>query len=137
MKKHLRYAAAIAVLAIVAAACGGGRTGDTTGPTDAQMEATPGGTLKLALGSDVSATFDPQKEYYSVSWEFLRCCLTRTLMSYNGKPTAEGGTDLFPDLATAAPEISEDGLTWTFTLKDGIMFGPPISREIVARVRGE
>ena len=132
MKKHLRYAAAIAVLAIVAAACGGGGTGDTTGPTDAQMEATPGGTLKLALGSDVSATFDPQKEYYSVSWEFLRCCLTRTLMSYNGKPTAEGGTDLFPDLATAAPEISEDGLTWTFTLKDGIMFGPPISREIVA-----
>jgi peptide/nickel transport system substrate-binding protein len=132
MKRYLRYVAAVGVLAIVAAACGGGGAGDTTGP-DTGEEPVPGGTLKLALSSDVFATFDPQKEYYSVSWEFLRCCLTRTLMSYNGKPTEEGGTELLPDLAAGEPEISEDGLTWTFTLKDGIMFGPPLSREIVAQ----
>jgi peptide/nickel transport system substrate-binding protein len=133
MKRYLRYVAAIGVLAIAAAACGGGGTGDTTGPTDTGEGAVRGGTLKGALSSDVFATFDPQKEYYSVSWAFLRCCLTRTLMSYNGKPTEEGGTELLPDLAAGEPEVSEDGLTWTFTLKDGIKFGPPLSREIIAQ----
>ena len=37
-----------------------------------------------------------------------------------------------PDLAADQPTISEDGLTYTFTLKDGIMFGDPINREITA-----
>ena len=31
------------------------------------------------------------------------------------------------------PEVSEDGLTYTVTLKDGIMFGPPLSREITSQ----
>ena len=38
-----------------------------------------------------------------------------------------------PDLAADLPEVSEDGLTYTFTLKDGIMFGPPVSREITSK----
>ncbi len=37
-----------------------------------------------------------------------------------------------PDLAADPPEVSEDGLTYTFTLKDGIMFGPPLSRAITS-----
>ena len=28
--------------------------------------------------------------------------------------------------------MSEDGLTYTFTLKDGVMFGPPVNREITS-----
>ncbi len=131
MKKYLRYVAAVGVLAIAAAACGGG-TGGPTAPTGPQEDIVAGGTLKLALASDVTAVFDPQKEYYSVSWEFLRCCFIRTLQSYNARPTAEDGTVLFPDLAADDPLVSEDGLTWTYTLKSGIMFGDPINREIVA-----
>ena len=34
-----------------------------------------------------------------------------------------GTTDLVPDLATDMGTISRDGLTYTFTLKDGIKFG--------------
>ena len=76
---------------------------------------------------DVSAAFDPQKEYYSVTWSWYRCCLLRTLLSYTGRTTAEGGADLQPDIASALPEISSDGLTYTFTLKSGVNYGDPFT----------
>ena len=81
----------------------------------------------MAMLGDVSAAFDPQKEYYSVTWEYLRCCLLRTLMSYKGVPTADGGTQLFPDLAAAAPTVSDDQLTWTYQLKPGVHYGDPFT----------
>jgi peptide/nickel transport system substrate-binding protein len=55
-----------------------------------------------------------------------QCCLLRTLMSYNGTPTSEGGAILRPDLATTFPEVSSDGLTWTFHLKGGLSYAPPL-----------
>lgn len=58
----------ILALALVAAACGGGadESAQPSGPS--ATGATPvGGTLKLALQSDVQEAFDPQKEYYGVA----------------------------------------------------------------------
>ncbi len=45
-----------------------------------------------------------------------------------------GTTDLEPDLATDMGTISSDGLTYTFTLKDGIKFGDgsPLTATIYA-----
>jgi len=131
VRRYLRVLALVAILGLVAAACGGddagpGQTGPgVTGETGPTGEIQPGGTLELALLGDVSAAFDPQKEYYSVTWGMYRCCLLRTLLSYTGKPTEEGGSELQPDIATALPEISSDGLTYTFTLKSGIRYAPP------------
>jgi len=117
----------ILALALTAAACGGGTDEPAQGSGPSATGGTPvGGTLKLALQSDVQEAFDPQKEYYGVAWAFDRCCLLRTLLSYNGKTTAEGGADVQPDLASALPEQSADGLTWTFTLKPGIKYAPPL-----------
>jgi peptide/nickel transport system substrate-binding protein len=116
---------------VVAAACAGADEEPTD--TQAQAEIQRGGTLQLALESDVSAGFDPQKEYYAVTWEYYRCCLLRTLLSYNGKPGEERGNDVFPDLAKELPTVSQDSLTWTFELKEGINYAPPFEdREIVA-----
>ena len=117
--------AVVTVLGIVAAACGGDDTGE--GPTDepTQPENLAGGTLTMAMLADVTAAFDPQKEYYSVTWEYYRCCLLRNLMSYEGVPTDEGGADIHPDLAAGEPEQSSDGLTWTYTIKPGIHYAPP------------
>jgi peptide/nickel transport system substrate-binding protein len=76
---------------------------------------------------------DPQLEYYGIAWELFRCCLLRTLLSYNGKPTGEGGAEPRPDLAAALPSVSSDGLTWTFRLKHGLHYAPPYEdTEIVA-----
>ncbi len=124
--------AVVAVLGLVAAACGGsngGGTGNTgaTGGTGATGANLSGGTLHMAMLGDVSAAFDPQKEYYSVTWEYLRCCLLRTLMSYKGVPTDQGGTQVFPDIAAADPTISSDQLTWTFQLKPNVHYGDPFT----------
>jgi peptide/nickel transport system substrate-binding protein len=125
----LRLVGVVAVMGMVAAACssdneGGGATGATGGATGSDLS---GGTLRMALVSDVDAAFDPNKSYYNVTWEYYRCCLTRNLMSYKGVPTEEGGSEIFPDLAAAEPTVSDDELTWTFTLKDGIFYGDPFT----------
>ena len=126
MKRMLRMIALVAVLGLVAAACGDdGDTGDDTTNSEAPSGDLSGGTLRMAQLADVVSAFDPQKEYYSVTWEYYRCCLLRTLMSYEGVPTDQGGAEIHPDLAAAEPTVSEDGLTWTFTIKPGINYAPP------------
>ena len=42
------------------------------------------------------------------------------------------GNEVIPDLAAEDPEISEDGLTYTFTIRDGVKFGPPLSRQVTS-----
>ena len=57
---------------------------------------------------------------------------TRRLTQY--RTEADGTSVLVPDLATDLGQVSEDGLTWTFTLKDGLKYedGSPITAEDVA-----
>jgi ABC-type transport system substrate-binding protein len=124
VRRYTKLLALAAVVGLVATACAGGEEEAPKEQPEGQ-EIPMGGTLRLALLGDVSHAFDPQKEYYNIGWSYMRCCLLRTLLSYNGKPTEERGTELFPDLAADMPEISEDGLTWTFTLKDGLFYAPP------------
>jgi peptide/nickel transport system substrate-binding protein len=125
LKRVLRLIAVVTVLGIVAAACGDGGTGDEPTDEPSVTEDLSGGTLTMAMLADVTAAFDPQKEYYSVTWEYYRCCLLRNLMSYEGVPTDEGGAEIHPDLAAGEPEQSSDGLTWTYTIKPGIHYAPP------------
>ena len=126
MKRVLRVFAVVTVLGLVAAACGDDGGPEGPSPTDGQPAAElKGGTLNMAMLADVSAAFDPQKEYYSVTWEYYRCCLLRNLMSYEGVPTDEGGAEIFPDLASGEPTVSDDGLTTTFQIKPGLMYAPP------------
>jgi peptide/nickel transport system substrate-binding protein len=132
MKKAARLVAVVGILATIAVACGGDDGGEgPTGPTagsgaTGETGAIPtGGTVQLGLVGDVGAAFDPQKEYYNVSFEYFRCCLLRTLFSTNGMPVDQGGSELRRDLAAGDPILSEDGLTWTFTLKSGVYYSPP------------
>jgi peptide/nickel transport system substrate-binding protein len=124
LKRAIRVIAVVAVLGMVAAACGN-KTEPPPGQTPGNTAELEGGTLHMAMLADVTAAFDPQKEYYSVTWEYYRCCLLRNLMSYQGVPTDEGGADIHPDLAAGEPEQSSDGLTWTYKIKPGLMYAPP------------
>jgi peptide/nickel transport system substrate-binding protein len=83
------------------------------------------------LGAIFSARLDPSLEYTAAGWGFLSQMLTRTLLSYR-HVAGPAGTVPVPDLATDAGTVSADGLTYTFTLKDGIRFGPPVSRPITS-----
>jgi peptide/nickel transport system substrate-binding protein len=130
MRLTKRLIAVVAVLGIVAAACGDDSGGGGAAPSGAAgTEPQKGGTLELALEADVSNAYDPQKEYAALSFEFFRCCLLRTLVQFPGVEAENGGNDLQPDLATALPEVSADGLTYTFKIKPGLNYAPPFEDE--------
>jgi peptide/nickel transport system substrate-binding protein len=124
-------------LALVGAGCGGDDGGDSgqgeTQGGEAPSEVTKGGTYRVATTAfNLTGGFDPTGEYLGTSWALYTNLLVRTLVSYKHTAGAEGN-ELFPDLAAEMPEVSEDGLTYTVKLKDGIMFGPPLSREITSQ----
>ena len=121
---RLRFVTIVSLAVLIAAACSGQGNDDPT-PTAGTSAPATGGTLDVAMLSDFQAALDPAKEYEAVAAELFRCCLLRTLVAFEGVPGAEGGSELQPDLATELPTVSEDGLTWTFTIKDGIAYGPP------------
>jgi peptide/nickel transport system substrate-binding protein len=82
--------------------------------------------LRLGVPDDGASGIDLDPATYgSQLWELSRCCLSRTLYSFNGRPAEEGGAEVRPDLAQGMPEVSSDGLTWTFRLKEGLRYAPP------------
>ena len=139
-------------LALVAAACGDDEVEESTTtardhhhrrrdhhhrrgrppPTTTTAPAATGGTYRMETdGIAYTSGGDPSGEYLGISFGIFSNLLGRTLLTYYHTGGANGNT-LVPDLAADFPEISADGLTYTFTLKDGIMFGPPLSREITS-----
>jgi peptide/nickel transport system substrate-binding protein len=123
------------VVAMVAVACGGddddGGAGQT-GPDGATGEVQSGGTYRMETdGIAYTSGGDPTGEYLGLSFGIFTNLLQRTLLTYP-HTGGESGNTLVPDLAEDFPEESGDGLTYTFHLKDGIMFGPPLSREITS-----
>jgi peptide/nickel transport system substrate-binding protein len=89
----------------------------TEAPTTAPTKAAVGADTIIIGTTDTTASLDPADAYSIIDWESITN-ISQGLVSY--KP---GTTDIQPDLATAMPDISADGLTYTFKLKDGIKFG--------------
>jgi peptide/nickel transport system substrate-binding protein len=121
------------VVAMVGVACGGDDGGPgETGPDGQTGEVQTGGTYRIETdGIAYTSGGDPTGEYLGLSFGIFTNLLQRTLLSYY-HTSGELGNSLAPDLAEDFPEVSGDGLTYTFRLKDGIMFGPPLSREITS-----
>ncbi|MET9620491.1 MULTISPECIES: ABC transporter substrate-binding protein [unclassified Streptomyces] len=123
---------------VVTTACGGGNgDGGSKGKAGApgfnagvnkvaNASDKKGGTLKF-IGSQEADSWDPQRGYYGFVWDFARY-YTRQLVTFKAEPGA-ASTELVPDLATDAGKVSADGLTYTFTLKDGVTWedGKPIT----------
>ncbi|PWB49477.1 MAG: peptide ABC transporter substrate-binding protein [Anaerolineales bacterium] len=78
--------------------------------------------------TDKLASLDPADAYAIMDWESIKN-ISEGLLRW--KP---GTLDLEPALATDMGTISEDGLTYTFTLKDGIKFadGTPLDATMYA-----
>ena len=126
MRSALKMIALVAAIGLVMTACSGDEA-EPEDPTQSEGAAPEkGGTLNVVMNSDVTATMDPQIEYYQLPFAYFRCCLLRTLYSYNGLDAEHKGTQVFPDLAADVPQISEDGLTVTISLKEGLMYAPPL-----------
>ena len=74
-----------------------------------------GGSVIVAYQNDI-ATLDPAIGYDWQNWSIIKSIFSR-LLDYE-----PGTTNLVPDLATDMPEISEDGKTFTFNLRDDVKF---------------
>jgi peptide/nickel transport system substrate-binding protein len=112
-----RLLAMIAVLAMLAAACGGGDEGGETGAdevTEGEEAAEEGATMVFGTSADPVVL-----DGILVSdGESLRAID----QMFEGLVTLEPGTtDVIPGLATDW-EASEDGLSWTFNLREGVTF---------------
>ncbi|MFT4283945.1 MAG: ABC transporter substrate-binding protein [Protaetiibacter sp.] len=93
-------------------------TGCTAGGDDS------GDDTLYILSTDTTLGWDPAVNVnFPSTWNGL---IARRLTTWK---VTDSGVEVVPDLATDTGTVSEDGLTWTYTLKDDIFFenGDPIT----------
>ena len=93
-----------------------------------------GGTYRVGWESSFGFTdnFDPTGEYLANAFAINTNLLLRGLVGYNHVEGAAGAV-VVPDLATTVPKPTNGGKRYTFKLKKGIKFGPPVNREITSK----
>ncbi|MGI5378363.1 ABC transporter substrate-binding protein [Streptomyces sp. CA-251387] len=136
-RKQAMAAAAVVAALLTTAACGGGNDNegskggapgfDAANNKVAQASlAKKGGTLKFAGVQDADS-WDTTRGYYGFMWNFSRY-YSRQLVTGKAEP-GKAGAELTPDLATGLAKISDDGKTYTYTLRDGVTWedGKPIT----------
>jgi ABC-type transport system substrate-binding protein len=131
----------LAVLTVVAASCssstnsGGGSAGATSTtvnpatqlgehdilPPQATGSPVYGGTLKIVGSGDVDH-LDTCCAYYTTTYELLRA-VSRQLVSYPSTYANPAPTQPVPDIATWT--LSSNNLTYTFSIKKGVMWDEP------------
>jgi peptide/nickel transport system substrate-binding protein len=120
MGKQSRRALALllAVLSLfVIAACGD--DDDDDGGGGGGGEARSGGSITVSETSQPDF-LDPALSYTVNGWEPLSIAYSR-LIEYKRADGAEG-SQLIPGLAEELPTVSEDGLTYEMTLRDGLKY---------------
>ena len=125
----LRLFALLGTLSLVLVACAGG------GPAE-EEEVQTGGVFRMEADElpwiSSGGGFDPVTEYFQVTFSFFSNLLMRPLMNYNHLGPEEDGNTPIPDAAAAEPEVSADGLTVTYTLRDDVMWQPPLDRAVTS-----
>jgi peptide/nickel transport system substrate-binding protein len=116
----LRVACLALALALLGSACAGLQR-------DAAGDGVRGGTLRVLSyapfgGLDTADNYGPIARPYA-----------RTLYGYNLAGPPEQKTVPVPDIASGPPQVSADQRTYTFTLRPGVRYAPPVNREVTAR----
>jgi peptide/nickel transport system substrate-binding protein len=105
--------------AVLGAAC-------STSQRDASGNGVRGGTLRVLSyapfgGLDTADNYGPIARPYA-----------RTLYGYSLAGPPEQKTVPVPDIASGPPQVSADQRTYTFTLRPGVRYAPPVNREVTA-----
>ena len=122
-----------AAAAIALAACSSGGSSSSTSPTSSpgttgfnaavtsvvNPSTTKGGTINFGNSSAPDST-DPGNTYYAYMWNFTRLYVM-PLMTYKSCP-GQCGLQVVPDLATGPGVVSDNGLTWTYTIQPNVKF---------------
>ena len=93
-----------------------------------------GGVYRVAFegGFPFSDGFDPTGEYDTFSWGIESNLMIRTLVGVD-HIAGPAGNVLVPDLAAAVPAPTDGRRTYTFHLRRGVAFGPPVSRDVTSK----
>jgi peptide/nickel transport system substrate-binding protein len=93
-----------------------------------------GGVLNVGWEQSFGFTdnMDPTGEYLGDAFGILDNLLVRTLVGYNHDAGA-AGNKIVPDIATSVPKPTNGGKTYTFHLKSGIKFSPPVNRAVTSK----
>ena len=107
-------------LALVAVGCAG-RDGDDGG------DGMRGGTLRVL-------TAEPDPTLDTAVWPYppLARAYARTLYGYNLSGPPEQKTVPVPDIADGPAQLSADRRSYTFRLRAGVRYAPPVNREVTA-----
>ncbi len=92
-----------------------------------------GGTLNVGWEQAFNFTdnFDPTGEYLGDAFGVMDNLLVRTLIGYNHTAGGPGNIPV-ADIATTVPKPTNGGKTYTFHIKKGVMFSPPVSRQVTS-----
>ncbi|HEX7082484.1 MAG TPA: ABC transporter substrate-binding protein [Gaiellaceae bacterium] len=148
MRRNVRYAvllAALATIAALAAGCGsssnnksssGSKSGpgvNSSGSYD-NGSSKKGGVYRVGYENSFGFTdnFDPTGEYLGDAWGILDNLLIRPLIGYKHVAGA-AGNEMIGDLGTDVPQPTDNGLTYTYHLRKGVKFGPPVNRAITSK----
>ncbi|HKE98813.1 MAG TPA: ABC transporter substrate-binding protein [Actinomycetes bacterium] len=130
MPRARRTVAALALgvcLVLALAGCSARRPADSGGTS---RKGVKGGTLRIVNVADVDS-LDPATAYAASSWALGRLYL-RTLYSWDSTLPGDDIATPVPDIADGPPTLSSDRLTYTFRLRRGVRYAPPVNRQVVA-----
>ncbi len=138
MKGRMRPLAAVllggAALLLALAACGGSSPSPSTSGAAATGDQVKGGTLQVSYMGEPQY-LDPAVDWEGNGWS-IEHTMYNTLLTY-ASAAGSAGTQLVPDMATEVPTVANGGVanggkTYTFHLRPGIKFAPPVDREVTA-----
>jgi peptide/nickel transport system substrate-binding protein len=137
----------VAVVVSLAAGCGSSSSGGSPqggpprtssgGVLNGEYTAAPaskGGVYRVGWEQSFGFTdnFDPTGEYLGNAWAIYSNLLLRSLIGYKHQPGA-AGNQLVGDLAVSVPHPTDGGLTYTYRLRPGVRFGPPVNRAVTSK----
>jgi ABC-type transport system substrate-binding protein len=117
----LRAVCILLGLALLTASCTGPRQ-------NADRDGVRGGTLRV-LSGEHDVVLDTA---HAFTGPVLRA-YARTLYGYNLNGPREQKTVPVPDIASGPPRVSADQRTYTFRLRAGVRYAPPVNREVTAQ----
>jgi len=138
----------VAAFAVLAAGCGSKKSSSSTttttssGGTNSAVgsgtydngSSKKGGIYRIGWEQSFGFTnnFDPTGEYLGNAWGLYSNLMLRSLVGYKHLPGA-AGNETIGDLATDVPTPTDGGLTYTYKLRDGIKWGPPVNRAVTSK----
>jgi ABC-type transport system substrate-binding protein len=135
-RRQLITRAAVAGLSVsaigqVLAACGSS-TGSGGSTAASSSSPTMGGTLRVSFDGEPTG-LDPAVAWELESWSIEHCVFNQMLTYVAGPGPAVVTTDIATEVPTVANGgVTNGGKTYTFHLRKGVMFHPPVSREVTA-----